>query len=651
MPAYTHGRHAGSATGYRAGSLRLTAATSSRTALQYGQEDDRWPEHVLKTGLPTSPELAPASAALPTRGAGAGPVPTEGPHSPPVRLFVPAAIAVFSALLVYARSLHGGFIWDDPLVLEQLRAIQSWRDLFVPPAIIAKFYFRPVIFLSYLFDRSLGGENPFWFHFSVVALHAINVLLVWRLACRLFPRDWLIPAAGALLFAVFPTHVESVAWMAGRSDVVVCTFVLLTALLYLEDQTWKAWLGGVTFLLALLSKEMALAAVGLVPLLDALRTGRLRWQRYLPLAAATLLYFALRQQALGTFVGGMPTGASPPQIAAELIRATGFYVLQAVAPVRLCAYIPSVPAHVGYFALGLLALALSAALAAANWSPGRWPVTFLVAWFFATLAPSFAVIIRRSASAPVADRYLYVPTVASCLLLAWLLVRLAQRRHLATQWIVIVVLGLSAVLGFHAARYAQVWADDLSFWTDIAAKASSNALPHREFAAALVRRNRLDEAEKELRQALAARGSAEELAMAYNDLGNVYRRRGRYLEAEQAFEAGIQIRPHPMLYHNLGMALMAHLEEEQRQGDEAAIARDIVRARTAFENALQLGARGAGPAGFPQWEPAKTHALLGQVLFSLGDRTGARQHVEASLRLQPSGPIADLNRRYMRRLE
>lgn len=537
-------------------------------------------------------------------------------------------------------------------MLQQLRAIRSWHDLFLLPPIIPKFYFRPVIFVSYLADRSLGGETPFWFHVSVLAFHTINVLLVWLLAYRLFPHDWLIPAGGALLFAVFPTHVESVAWMAGRSDVIVGTFVLVTMLLFLQRQwAWSAWLGGATFLLALLSKEMALACVVLIPLLDLLSTRRLQWRRYVPLGIATLAYFVLRHRALGAYVGGMATGAPPQRIAAEVLRATGFYVRQAIAPAKLCAYVPSVPADLGHFLVGLLALVLGTALIIAGWKRTRWPVAFLTAWFFATLAPSFTVIVRRSASAPLADRYLYVPSVASCLLLAWLLVRLGERHRIATRWIIVVFIVLSSILGMHAARYAQVWADDLSFWSDVAAKAPGDALPHRELGAALLRRNRLDQAERELQQALALRATPEGMAMAYNDLGNLYRRLGRYAEAEQAFEAGIQLRAHPTLYHNLGMTLMAHLEEEQRQGDQAAIGRDITRTRHAFEDALRLGNLGASLQGFPPWDAAKTHALLGQVLFSLGDRAGAREHLDTALQLDPSGPVADVTRRYMRRLE
>ncbi len=79
--------------------------------------------------------------------------------------------------------------------------------------------------------------------------------------------------------------------------------------------------------------------------------------------------------------------------------------------------------------------------------------------------------------------------------------------------------------------------------------------------------------------------------------------------------------------------------------------RDVTRARDAFESALRLGAAPNAPLAFQQeWDAAKTHALLGQVLFALGDRDGARAELETVLRLQPSGPLAELSREYLNRI-
>jgi tetratricopeptide (TPR) repeat protein len=563
---------------------------------------------------------------------------------------IPAAIAIAAAVIVYLPALRNGFVWDDPLVLQQLRAIRSWSDLVVLPPLIPKFYYRPLIFVSYLIDRTLGGETPFWFHASVIAVHAVNTALVFQLARRLF-ADTVIAGLGALLFAVHPAHVESVAWMAGRSDVIVCAFMLATILLLQRrDRLWSAWLGGATYLLGLLSKESALAVLLLAPLLDGLQTRRLYWMRYLPLGLATLLYFSLRQLNLGALIGGMPTTHAVDQLGLDVLRAIGFYAVQTVAPLQLSAYVPQVPGDLSFLIAGLLLIAAASDGAAFAWQRRQWAVVLLIAWFFVTLAPSLAVILRRSASAVVADRYLYVPSVAACLLAAWAVVRLTSIRALSAIWPAGVCVAVSLLFGFQTWTYTRVWADSLSFWIDVATKTPNDALPQREVGLALMERGRFAEAEAAFQRALALPSDGEGRVMVLSNLGSLYRRSGRFDDAVQAIEAALQIGPHPALYHNLGMTLMSKIQKEQSAGDEAAIRRDIVRAHDAFESALNYEGKPEAAAFLQQWSPAKSHSLLGQVMLSMGDPTGARQHLEAALQLEPTGPIADVTRQYMSRL-
>lgn len=561
---------------------------------------------------------------------------------------IAAAVAVAVAVLVYLPALGNGFIWDDPLVLQQLRAIRAWGDLVVMPPQIPRYYYRPLIFVSYLIDRALGGETPFWFHLSVIALHALNCLLVFRLAAHLFRGDLAIAAASAVLFAVLPTHVESVAWMAGRSDVIVCTFFLLTVLLCVRrDVSWTASMAGVTFFLALLSKEMAISGLLVVPALDWLSTRRLYWQRYAPLLVASIAYFALRQGSVGALVGGTPVPAVPAQLALDLLHAVGFYAVRSLAPVGLCAYIPTVPDATIYLAAGVLLPLAGAGLLYRASPQARWPLAFLLVWFALTLAPSLTVIVRRSASAPVADRYLYVPSVASCMLVAWAIFSVTRRQRLSARWPLGIVAALSAVLGISTATYARVWTDNFTFWSDVAAKVPQNALAQRQLASALLERGQLDDAERTLQQALALPSDAEGQVMGYSNLGLIYRRKGRFTDAVEAFEAALRITRHPSLYHNLGMTLMAKAEQDQRQGDTAAVGKDVRQARSALETALTLEDMPAGQTFLQDWDPAKTHALLGQILNSLGDKAGAREHLQIALRLQPTGPVADVTRRYL----
>lgn len=556
------------------------------------------------------------------------------------------------AVAVYAPTLRNGFVWDDPLVLAQLRDITSAGDLITLPPSIPKFYYRPVIFVTYLADRAIAGEVPFWFHASVVAFHAVNTLLVFLVTRRLFDGDDLLASCGALLFAVFPTHVESVAWMAGRSDVVACTFILLTLLLFLDrERPWAAWVGALAYFLALLSKELAVALLVLLPLLDVLERRSLRLAQYLPIAAATILYLALRNHAIGTPLGGTAVAGGAAEASGALLRALGFYIERTLLPLDLSPYVPDVPGDPVYAVIATLGLLGGGTIAVTAWRRRAWAVTYLVAWFFITLAPSLAVIVRRSASAAVADRYLYVPSVASCVLIAWGIILVLRQRRFGPPWVAALIIGaISIALSAQTVAYGRVWQDNYAFWSVAAEAASDYGLPHRELAAALLERGDLDGAEGELRRALAGKSDAEGRVMTLNNLGNVYRRTQRYDEAIQSYEAALAIAPHPTTYHNLGMTLMQRAERASRQGDAALATASVTGARTAFERALAAGALPGAAERYADWRAAKTHSLLGQVLLAQGDRDGARRELQAALALEPSGPIAQTTREYLRRL-
>lgn len=585
----------------------------------------------------------------PPRPAGTNAAPSARVRLP---LLAAALLPVAVAIAVYAPTLRNGFVWDDPLVLAQLRDIDSVADLIALPPSIPKFYYRPVIFITYLIDRSFAGESPFWFHASVVGAHALNTFLVFLVARRLFDRDDLVASCGALLFAVFPTHVESVAWMAGRSDVVACTFILLTILLFLDRRHTRApWLGAGTYFLALLSKELAVAVLVLVPIIDLLEQHRLRWIQYVPLGLATAIYIAMRNHAIGTPVGGSASGAGAMEIAASLLQALGVYVERSLLPLDLSPYVPEVPGEPVYGAIAALAVLGSVALAVTAWRRRQWGVTFLVAWFFIMLAPSLTVIVRRSASAAIADRYLYVPSVASCVLIAWGVVVLMRRWRAAPPWAGAVAIGaLGIAFGAQTVAYGRVWRDNYAFWSVAAESAPGHGMPHRELAAALLDRGDVPGAEKELRLALTGKSDPEGRVMTHNNLGNVYRRMKRYDEAIESFEAALAIAPHPTTYHNLGMTLMQRAEVASRQGDSVRAAASVNGARAAFERALSFARLPGATERYADWSMAKTHSLLGQVLLALGDRDGARRELEAALRLEPTGPIAQTTREYLQRL-
>jgi hypothetical protein len=555
-----------------------------------------------------------------------------------LRLLVYALVPMAVAFLTHAGALRHGFIWDDPLVFEQLRAFRGLGDVLALPDAVPKFYYRPLIFATLLLDRTLGGEAPFWFHASVLAWHAAATGLVFVLGRALLGPERAIEAgAAALLFAVHPGHVESVAWIAGRSDVVAA--VLLIAAVLVARRTASratAWVAGALFLLALLAKEVAVAALALVPLRDALEERRLYWRRYVPLALALGVYVFLRRRALGAAVGGLPVAAGAAALARDVVAAVGWYAATLLVPVNLNAYVPAVPAGAAYAIGGLLCVGLGVATALWCWRKGEVVPVFLVAWVGLTMLPSLGVIVRRSASAPVAERYLYVPSVGAVLLLAWGLTRVRPpaRRYAVGALVLLAVAG-----GVRSVQRTRVWADDLVFWTDVAAKSPGDALPHRELGNAYLRRNQLDAAERAFATALAAGADREGMVMTYNNLGNVRLRRGDLDAADAAFTTGLDLYPHPFLYNGRARVAIRRAELAQARGDGAEALRQVRAAGEALTRALA-----ADPRDY------RNHVLLGQVLFNLGERAAARRHLEMALEIEPRGAVADTARQFLRQL-
>ena len=217
---------------------------------------------------------------------------------------------VLGTLLVHSPALSNGFLnWDDGEYLRAVAGFDAW-DLLTEPVLGLH---HPLTLASLALERAVFGEEPFWFHLSNVLLHTGCTVLVYVVVERLRgDREGDRKDAGAVafgcaaLFAVHPMHVESVAWVAERKDV-------LSTLLYLG--ALAVWLGGrqpltaarlagvfALFVAALLAKPMAVTLpVVLVAL--AIRTGAFPRRTLL----ATLPFFAVALLA-----GWLNLGAQEP---------------------------------------------------------------------------------------------------------------------------------------------------------------------------------------------------------------------------------------------------------------------------------------------------------------------------------------------------
>lgn len=562
--------------------------------------------------------------------------PPEPSRSPAPRASLAPALVVLAALLSYATSLDNGFVWDDLVIVErQLVVFDGVGDILAPPRDIPQFspdYYRPLTIATYLVDRAVAGERPFTFHLSVVLAHAITALLLWLLASQLLAGR-AGASAGALcaglLFAVHPVHSESVAWAAGRSDV-LATAGVLAALVAHGAAPWS-WggsaLGGAAALAALGAKEAGVALYPLLLLRDWLvrpvRRPLADWARgYAGVAVAAVVYLLLRHHALGELVGTAPSIAPTHRAPLEIAAAVGFYVAKLVWPFPLNAYVDHVPVT----AAPLLAAALLlAAGAAAVW---HWRARadglplFALSWIALTLVPSLAIL-WKIPDAPLAERYLYLPSAGFCLLVGDLAgrgwARLATPTGRRTAAAAAAVLLLAA--GAAAARRGRVWHDDISLWEDTEAKSQLSGMAARNLGTAYQQAGRSADARAAFARALSRRNDARGLQTIHNNLGTLALMDGDHAAARREYEAALAVAPDaPDTLFNLALAIL------HGGGSTPAAAREAL---PKLERA-----RDGNP------HDADIEAGLGQVYLILDDRPRACEHLRRAAQLRPSDRTA-----------
>jgi protein O-mannosyl-transferase len=592
-------------------------------------------------------------------------------------LLLPAAIGVgILAALAYANSLVNQFVWDDQIILDrQLVAFRSLGDVFVPPPGIPQFspdYYRPLVIASYLLDRTLGGREAVVYHCSVVAAHAVATVLVFMLAVRLFGQGKAMLfgaiAAGAL-FAVHPIHTESVAWIAGRSDVLATLFTVAALLVHgqfgdsnappklerrerdgkskaqrsLRSQASlsRSLVGGVFVFLAMGSKETATIVFPLLLLVDWLVGSPNRGVRrpvpdllvrYAGPVAAGVVYLLLRRAALGDFVGHAPGDPGLQRSAADVVGAFALYVGKLLVPLRLNVYIDGVPTDWLTLSITAVGLVVGVGTAITLYRRNEPVPVFLLAWVVLALLPSLAIV-WKIPEAPVAERYLYLPSVGYCLLLGWLATRVwASPRFPQARVVASLLVGGSVLAGLVITVGRNgVWRDNLSLWSDAASKSHLSGMPLRSLAAELQRRGRFEEARRHFEDALERQNSRVGRQIILNNLGTLAMQAVDYGRAEQFYRQALDVEENsPDTLFNLGLAVF------ERGG----------RTPNAAHEALAFYRRAATLSP----HDADIEAALGQALSIAGEREEAVWHMRRALDLGVRDATAASIRAYLDRV-
>lgn len=442
-----------------------------------------------------------------------------------VTLVVLVAIA---AVVTYVGTLGHRYVWDDHLIASQLSRAASEGGLFkvlaapfLPTADVPNNYYRPVVHATYWFDGTVGAGSPAVAHLSNVLWHAAASVLVFLFARRAL-GDAEGAFAGALLFAVHPVHVESVAWVAGRSDILCATFSIGAALTWGLTRNRPAarthWpyrvLTGCLFALACFSKEQAIV----LPLLLLVfpRSGgaapsdrRRPWRGRLTAWAwtfipPTILVLLVREAALHDELGHMGLleqmrGTLLVREPATAIGALIHLLRSLVIPWPHDALITRT--DVGIDPVTACSAAGLAVLAWASWRPSREATTLAVAWTAAFAIPS--LLVPAAGVVVAAERYAYVPSVGVSILLGALAASRGPLRAMRPTWRIAAVTVLTIGLGTAAFARSTVWADDASLTADVEATSPETPLAHVMRAEVFSNQGRTIEAVRSYRRAAA----------------------------------------------------------------------------------------------------------------------------------------------------
>lgn len=472
---------------------------------------------------------------------------------------------------IYANSLLNGFVYDDHNQIEENPYVHSGKYIGkILTTTVLSFrgqegvtnYYRPMMTLSFLVCQKLFSGMPFGFHLVNVLLHCAIVFLVFQVSSVLFDSE-AIGFVSALIFAVHPVHTESVDWISGITDLQLAFFVLLVFWQFLKlhrrnTTFWTYCFLGLAYFAALLSKEQALMLAPLATFYEHfLRPDRQQtnWKqkasRYGFLWGLAMFYFALRFAILGKVA---PVSYHKDVTNLQAIY-SGFalvyqYVLKMLVPEPLGVFwIFKKSEHFFSPAVlaGVLILVLSIVLFAWFWKRNR-AYCFAILWFFVTLGPVFNA--KWMAVNVFAERYLYLPSVGFCWLIAGLVIYLWRLDFSFRRLVRVAVAASMAFVVVYSCKATvwrnREWADDTSL----------------------------------ARSSLALQPNASYLR---SDLAAVEWSKGRREEAERQWLLALQDKPdNPAALANLGMAKL-----EEKKYDEALQYLNLsLKARPFYTNAL-----------------------------------------------------------------
>ena len=548
---------------------------------------------------------------------------------------LPPVVVLALTFLAFLPSLNFGFLaWDDVknvVTNPYLRHVDGtslawmWTTHFQGP-------YQPLSWLSLALDFWFWGLRPLGYHATNLVFHMMNAVLVYFLLRRLFKSTesrW-AAAAGALFFAIHPLRTESVAWVTERRDVLSGFFFLLSVMAYERREMKLAW---VTFAAALCSKATTVGLVWVLVALDLTFLQRLPldprrwreaeyrhvWKEKIPFLAMAFMA-GIANLAMFHAQGILQSRYGVGDRIALFLANASFYLQKMVWPHPLLPYY-ELPVQLSAIR-GLLVQEglMTLILTAIAWRLRKSRPAFTVLWitYLLLLVPISGV--AQNGQQIAADRYTYLVLLPWAAGLTGLLIW--------RPWLGRLVFPVLGIFLFMTRHQVWLWRSDESLWLHTVRYAPESYLARSNLGTLYLRQGREVEAAAQLREAVRLRPTDVEGRL---NLGYIEERQSRFSEAEALYREALAVQPGNVQVQN-NLALV-HAREGHFQ-DAIQALRSLVAANPSFAEArLNLGVL-LLHEGFP----AEGQTFIRQALVlkpELAARLGPRQTARTG---RPQGP-------------
>jgi len=593
-------------------------------------------------------------------------LPTAARYSPDLRHWATAACIaiVLLALVAYAPAFSFEFVnYDDPLYVTENPHVANG----ITPASLVYAWttfdlgnWIPITWLSYLLDATVFGIRPAGFHGTNIVGHAANSALLFSMLRHVtgFTVRSMVVAA---LFAIHPLHIQSVAWVSERKDILSTLFLLLTIVAY---ERYAARPNGrsyacvaVAMTLGLLCKPMLVTLPVLLLLLDYWPL--CRWsdrthgpdQPYPPQSAWHLLLEKLPLLSLAAVDGVVTVIAQrsidamqtvqdlPPLIrSGNAIHGIGWYLWKSAIPLDLSPFYPHPGDGLSWITVCLSLTTIVGISGLAGWQWKRRP--YLVTgwlWFLTALLPVLGFL--QVGAHAYADRFSYVPHIGLFVMAVWLVAEIGTCGPLA-RWGLGVTTTFVLAACFCMLRHELApWRNSTALWEHALRVTVDNAVAHHNMGEVLLKQGRRNDAKPHFERTVSLDPNHFESILA---LGFLHLEEQRTVEAHSYVEWARRLRPHDQRCCRLWEIL------EKRGGNAEAQARGprpepIVAARDALRRGLDCARRGDMAAAEAEFvtalahEPdyAEAHNNLGLVLFDTRRFADAESHFRLAIISDP----------------